>query len=425
MRVLVTGANGFLGSRIVAALRDAGHEPVLAVRNAASRGETAALACDMARDVDVRTWAPRLAGIEAVVNCAGILREARNDTFQRVHVDAPLALFHACVTSGVRRVIQVSALGDPADGEFIASKQRCDSALSALDLDWLVLRPGLVYSAHGAYGGSTLLRAMAALPAVMLLPRDGSQVLQPLAAEDLAQLVVAGLARPCVRGEIVQAVGPEVLTLRSYLAAWRAWFGLRSAYAVATPRALVEATIAAGQAWGRGPVCRVIANLLERRRIGAADAPARMHALLGVAPRTLQQALRERPAQWPDLLEARWYVVRPLLLCVLAALWIASGLTGLATPPALAQQQLPTLPAALVAPLALATSAADILLGVLLVFGIRVRVVLALMLVMVLAYTLAISVLAPSHWLDPFGGVLKNVPLAALLAALLVLEPRR
>jgi hypothetical protein len=47
------------------------------------------------------------------------------------------------------------------------------------------------------------------------------------------------------------------------------------------------------------------------------------------------------------------------------------------------------------------------------------------MLLMVLGYTLAISVLAPSHWLDPFGGVLKNVLIAAVLGALLILEPRR
>src|SRR6476659_4142868 len=119
MRVLVTGANGFIGARVVAGLRDAGHAVVAAQRLALAAD---AIACDFARDIAAETWKPRLAGIDAVVNCAGILRETSGDTFARVHVDAPLALFRACAATGVRRVIQLSALGEAEDGEFIASK---------------------------------------------------------------------------------------------------------------------------------------------------------------------------------------------------------------------------------------------------------------------------------------------------------------
>jgi len=425
VRVLVTGANGFLGSRLVDALRDAGHEPVLAVRNIASVDDAMAVACDMARDTEPQVWKERLERIDAVVNCAGILRETRADTFQSVHVDAPLALFRACMARGVRRVIQISALGDPSDGEFIASKHRFDDALAALDLDWLVLRPGLVYSAHGAFGGTALLRAMAAQPMLLVLPSDGMQRLQPLAAEDLAQLVLAALARPNVRGLTLQAVGPQVLTLRDYQCAWRAWFGLREARVIPLPKWLVDATIAIGEWWGRGPVCRVIANLLKRDRIGDEIAVSRLQATLGVVPRTLQRALRERPMKWSDLLEARWYVLRPALLSVLAFLWIASAVIGVTTAPIIAQAQLQALPEPMVRPLAIATSLLDFVLGALLAFGVRVRMVLTLMLLMVLGYTLVISVLAPSHWLDPFGGVLKNILIAAVLGALLFLEPRR
>jgi uncharacterized protein YbjT (DUF2867 family) len=423
--VLVTGANGFLGSRLVGALREAGHEPVLAVRDIASARGAAAVACDMARDTDPQVWKARLERVDAVVNCAGILRETRTDTFQSVHVDAPLALFRACVACGVRRVIQISALGDPSDGEFIASKHRCDNELAALDLDWLVLRPGLVYSAHGAFGGTALLRAMAVQPGMLVLPSDGEQRLRPLAAEDLAQLVLAALARSNVRGMVLQAVGPQVLTLHTYLCAWRAWFGLREARVVPLPQWLVDVVVAIGEWWGRGPVCRVIANLLQRNRVGDDDAVTRLQATLGIIPRTLEQALHERPMKWSDLLEARWYVLRPALLSILAFLWIASAVVGMTTAPNVALAQLPTLPAPLVRPLAIATSALDFALGALLALGVRVRMVLMLMLLMVLGYTLAISVLAPSHWLDPFGGVLKNVLIAAVLGTLLLLEPRR
>jgi len=75
----------------------------------------------------------------------------------------------------------------------------------------------LVYSTHGAYGGTSLLRALAALPGVMLLPGDGMQKLRPLAAEDLAASVVAVLARPQLHSECSNWSGPEILTLQGYL----------------------------------------------------------------------------------------------------------------------------------------------------------------------------------------------------------------
>lgn len=156
---MLTGGQGFVGSGIAAALPGAGHDVVVAARRP-SEAEIAsghAIACDIGRDVDPGVWLPRLHGIDAVVNCAGILRERGSDTFQTVHVEAPLALFRACMQAGVRRVVQISALGDARDAEFIASKHRCDDALALLNhgleparqLVWTVLRPPVVYSAAG------------------------------------------------------------------------------------------------------------------------------------------------------------------------------------------------------------------------------------------------------------------------------------
>jgi len=427
MRVLVTGANGCIGARVVSALGAAGHEVVAAMRHAVPvTGACATLACDFSRDVEAEIWEPRLAGIDAVVNCAGILRETRADSFQRIHVDAPLALFRACAMSGVRRVIQLSALGEPADGEFIASKHRCDRALLELDLHALVLRPSIVYSAHGAFGGTLLLRALAALPGMLVLPETGAQKIRPLALEDLAGAIVAALGQADARGEIVELAGPELLTLRDYLLAWRDWFGLNAPHiTIATPRWLSNAAVAVGEACRRGPLSRVIANLLERGRCGSAQAPVRTQALLGRTAATLAESLARRPSQAADLLQARWYILRPLLLFSLIVVWIASGIVGLLLPAASAVAELPAWPPSLVYPAQLASSAADLLLGALLLAGWRTRTVLALMLAMVVGYSAVIGVAAPVHWLDPFGGLLKNLPIAAVIATLLLLDAER
>lgn len=172
MRVLITGAYGFIGMHVVAALLRAGHVPVAAVRGSrAAMPGMDSVACDFTRDVDAAAWRPRLAGIDAVVNCAGILREARAGDFERVHATVPLALAQACRDAGVRRLVQVSALGDPRDAEFVASKHRGDEAILRSGIDAVVLRPSVVYSTRGSYGGTTLLRGLAALP---LIPLPGA-----------------------------------------------------------------------------------------------------------------------------------------------------------------------------------------------------------------------------------------------------------
>jgi len=421
MRVLLTGAHGFIGSYVASALRAAGHTVVACVRTPHSEDE---VACDLARDVEVSDWAPRLAGIDAVVNCAGILRETGAQTFAAVHVAAPVALFRACVEAGVARVVQVSALGEPEDGAFIVSKHQADAALATLALDWTVLRPGLVYSASGSYGGTALLRALAVLPGVMFLPQRGEQRLRPVAAEDVGAAVVAALARAPAAREVIELTGPDALRYVDYQRAWRAWFGLPRAFEIAVPRAMVDATVALGEAFTRGPLCRVIWKLLQRERVGAADAGAHLTDTLRLAPRSLAVALAERPCRASDREAARLYALVPALRVAFALLWIVSGLVGLAAPAARIAATLPTWPLSFATTLARTTGVADLALGLLLLFNLRTRVVTALMLAMLLAYTAGIGVFAPQAWLDPFGGLIKNLVLIIALLLLRVLTPR-
>jgi uncharacterized protein YbjT (DUF2867 family) len=430
MRVLVTGAYGFIGAHIVAALVAADHEVVCAVRGARVDSRFPGLdatACDMALDVHTENWLPRLGGIDAVVNCAGILRERGADTFEAVHEQAPLALFRACQQAGIRRVIQISALGNVADGEFVASKHRGDEKLAALDLDWLVLRPSLVYSARGSYGGSSLLRGLAALPGVLPLPGHGQQQVQPIAAQDVGAVVVAALMRPACAREVIELVGPEVLTLRDYLLCWRRWLGFGPAHILTVPTPLVRAAATLGERLGNGPLGQTMTSMLERGNIGAADAITHLRDCLGLTPRPLRRALDEVPSQVQDRWHARLYFLLPALRVLIALLWIGSGVVGWLTSPAgvTASAASRTLSTGTLVMLARITGTTDLLLGVLCLLRWRPRLVLTLMMVMLVGYTLGIGILWPAHWLDPLGGLLKNLPLIAALAILLATDERR
>ena len=431
MRVLVTGAYGFIGAHVVAALSRAGHEVVCAVRTPQSEGRFghhSSIACDLARDTLESLWAPRLANIDAVINCAGILRETKNADFESVHHLAPAALFRACHAAGIRRVIQISAIGEPGDSEFVASKHRADAVLMAMELDWTVLRPSVVYTPHGSYGGTSLLRAMAALPWILPLPGDGRQTLQALAAEDLARLVVSCLTRGECARQLIEAVGPRALTIRDYLLSWRRWLGFAPPrWIPAVPLALVKPVVWFAEHFAHGPMGRTMFNMLQRGNIGTVDAYETSARLTDVRPQDLATVLAAAPSHVQDRWHARLYFMRPVLRMVLALLWIASALVGFATPlhEVAAISELLGWDVGFSAWLAYGASSVDLLLGFMLLLRIAVVPVGALMLFSTVAYTATLGWFMPELWLEPFGALIKNIPLIPAILIMLAIEDRR
>ena len=185
MRILVCGGNGFIGRHIVNLLALAGHDPV-----ARSRHSLPAL--DYAKATTPDAWLPHLAGVDAVVNAVGVLRDSASRPIEAMHAKAPIALFDACAAAGVRRVVQISALGiEGSATRYATTKRAADEHLLALTaaghLQGCVVRPSVVFGAGGA--SSEMFLSMARLPA-LLLPRPVLQArVQPVAVRDLAEAV--------------------------------------------------------------------------------------------------------------------------------------------------------------------------------------------------------------------------------------------
>lgn len=417
-RILLLGANGFIGALIAARLRRRGHcviEGVRELRDPALQRQVDLLQRQTASD-----WLPLLRDVDAVVNAAGILRERGRQRFAAIHEGAVRALGEACVEAGIRRVVQISALGDPADSEFIASKHRGDAALLALPLSVAVLRPSVVYSTRGSHGGTSLLRALAALPGLLVLPADGSQRLQPMAAEDLAELV--GEALHGTQRGVFDCGGPEAISLRDYLAAWRGWLGLPPGRLLATPRFAVELSVQAGERLGRGPLNATIWRMLERGNVLSAESAARTLAAFEHRPQSLAARLAADPAQTQDRWHAGLLLWAPVLRGALVLLWLVSGIAGLVTPAGQIEALAAGSPLDALQPVALAraTGILDLLLAGWLASGWRPRLALALMFASVLAYTGTFGILLPALWLDPLGGLVKNLVVLPALAILWV-----
>src|ERR1044071_7653997 len=149
MNVLLTGASGFIGSHLARALRAAEYVVIEARRDVAAG--TAAVQADFTRDLSAREWLPKLRGGDARLNARGILPGHRGQSFERIHKRAPQALFTACVAAGVRRVVQISALGaDFGVTRYFVSKRAADDYLATLPLDWTIVRPAMVFGRGGS-----------------------------------------------------------------------------------------------------------------------------------------------------------------------------------------------------------------------------------------------------------------------------------
>jgi len=216
--VLVTGATGFVGRRVVAHLRQAGWTVRALVRPVSSRPMENADGLEIA-DGDIRDAGAVLAaarGCTACVHLVGILRERGRQTFRAVHVEGTQHVVGACLESGVRRLVHGSALGVGRGIEtaYFATKEEAEACVAASGLDWTILRPSVI---HGPRGDFMIQMArMVARPGPVPLVGRGIQVIQPVWVEDVARVCAAALGRDITVGRTYDLGGPDVLTLRAF-----------------------------------------------------------------------------------------------------------------------------------------------------------------------------------------------------------------
>lgn len=412
-----------IGSALVAALAEAGHTPVPAVRDlAAAQGRWPGwpgVQVDFTSASTPEAWRPHLVGIDAVINAVGILREHGPQSFAAVHAQAPCALFRACAAAGVQRVVQISALGagEDAGTAYHRSKHEADRCLLALPIRGTVLQPSLVFAPQGA--SARMFLTLAALP-VLGVPGHGRQPVAPVHLEDLVAAVLAVLHDddPPVR---LSVVGPHCLTLRDYLSGLRAGLGLGRARILPTPMPLVRLGAAVGSVWPGALLDRDTLAMLER---GNCDDPAPLARLLGRPPRAVSAFLSsaERGTQRREA-QLRWLL--PLLRLAMAAVWLATGIVSLGVYPVedslalLARTGLTGTPALW----ALYSAAVlDLAFGIGLLTLRRRRWLYRAQALLILAYTAIITWHLPEFWLHPYGPVLKNLPMLAGIVVLHELE---
>ena len=432
-RVVVLGASGLIGAALARDLAAAGAEVTAVARRFAPQQRAGAGVRYLETPfVDLSSGdlaeLVREAAPEVLANAAGALG---SDTADAVHGGLVSRLLDALDALPGVRLVQVSVPGTP-DGDataFSRTKRAADAAIlahaEATGRAHAILRPGFVW-APVAFGGSALLRALAALP-VDLPAAERARPFRAVAVEDVAATVRHLVAHAPAGPVVWDLMHPEALTLGSAVDALRGWLGMGAPRA-AFPRLLLGlgarlGDLAARLGW-RPPVRSV--TLAELRR-GVEGDPAPWLAATGIVPRPFAETLAARPAGVQERWFARLFLLKPLWIVTLAAFWVLSGSIALFVSYDAAHAILigTGWPAPLAHLVTVVSSLTDIGVGLLLLHRRTSRAGLILGIAVSLFYMMGAAVLTPAMWVEPLGALVKTFPaIVLMLVALATLEDR-
>ena len=333
MKILVLGGYGLIGLSITKALIAAGHE-VTGLGRSVRKGEAAApqatwIGRDLSHMTEAEDWTHVLVGMEVVVNAAGVLQDGLNDHVMAVQRDAVKALAAACTPAGVRQIIQISAPGvsESSDTVFYRSKAEgdCRREGERRELGDLSPRPRSVKPQ--AYGGTSLLRQLAAVPLVqpvMLADAD----IRTVHVDDVA---AAALFGPIWKNRAVEHVDADLLSseptrLEDLILSIRSWLGFappedRDPCALAFLGALTArmGDLAGWLGWRPA----LADDLPDRWVWGRGSRPA-MPQVNGRCE-TCGYAVGNCRPPCRSGAYARTALLYPILLLILSAFWVVSG----------------------------------------------------------------------------------------------------
>jgi uncharacterized protein YbjT (DUF2867 family) len=435
-RILVFGASGLIGRFVTDDLRARGfHVTGIARQFSPSQKANSldleqpilSMDCEqLARLISDRT-------IDLIVNCLGVLQDGIGSDTRAVHSNFVERLLRAIGQSGrATSLVHISIPGNGADDRtpFSQTKREAERLIGASAVGYAILRPGFVI-APSAYGGSAVVRALAAFP-IDLPAREAAMPFQPVAIEDIAGTIAwladhgaPGHAAGGVTWDLMQ---PQPVTLGRVIEQFRWSFGTVTGRRVVLPSILLNIGARLGDLAsliGWSPPMRSTA-IAELRR-GVTGDPSAWMATTGIEPATIDARIGSRTATIQDKWFARLFLIKALVIVSLAVFWIASGFIALVMSYGAAAAILVShhFPPALVGPFTVGSSLMDMTIGCLIAFRRTCAAGLLVGIVVSMGYMAGATLLTPDLWIEPLGALVKTGPaIVLMLVALLTLDNR-
>jgi nucleoside-diphosphate-sugar epimerase len=251
MTILITGAAGEIGSRVVRRFHEQGHQLralVLPGDPLATRlGDTAQIHYgDVTKPA---TLSAAFAGVEVVYHLAAVLLCEKADLFQSVNVEGTRNVVAAAEAAGVAHLIHISSASVvyPNTTHYSRSKRQAEDIVTACrKVRWTLVRPTLVYDRDGGLEFKLYADFVKRFPVVPLVA-GGRARKRPVHVDDLQAGLLAMAGNPVTFGKTYNLSGGETVTLRELALLMLELHGLRK------PTLAIPARLCgiAARLWGR------------------------------------------------------------------------------------------------------------------------------------------------------------------------------
>jgi uncharacterized protein YbjT (DUF2867 family) len=219
VRILVTGANGFVGGHVVPALGAEGHDVrgLVRDRRRAQKLEKAGAEVVEGDVTDPDSLRRAVEGVEAVVHLVAI-RQGSRDEFQRVMVEGLRNVVAAAREAGVRRFVHMSALGTTEETKelvpYYGAKWQNEQDVKASGLPYVIFRPSFAFAEDG--GILPTFTKLARLMPVTPITGPGTQRIQPIWADDLAQYFAKAVVHEPATNRLFELGGPDAVSWNEF-----------------------------------------------------------------------------------------------------------------------------------------------------------------------------------------------------------------
>ena len=221
MRVFLTGATGFVGRHMLRRLLTESHSVRALVRDPARAVQLAANGVEfVAGDVVENQGLDQgMQGCDAVIHLVGIIAEKGANTFERVHHLGTRNVVEAAKRAGIRRFVQMSALGVRADGvaAYQTTKWRGEEEVRKSGIPYCILRPSLIFGPGDGFV-TQMIQTMRSAPLFRPVPGSGSPKFRPIFIDDVTACFARALTAEAATNQTIELGGADALSLNQVLA---------------------------------------------------------------------------------------------------------------------------------------------------------------------------------------------------------------
>ena len=264
--ILVTGGTGFIGPKVVRALREAGHDVRALVRDRRRGSNVAALGAELFEGDVTDAASLRIAaqGCDTVVHLVAIITGSAAD-FERVMTQGTRNLIAAAQETGVQRFVHMSALGVNDQTKYLtsyfASKWQMERDVEAAGIDYVIFRPSFVFGTDGGVL-PTFIRVARLAPVTPIIG-PGTRRFQPIWVDDVAAYFERAVELPAATNRIFEIGGPDVVTWNEFWERARGAVGVRRRPTLHLPVGLMRAQAALTERLPGAPLTRDQLTMLE------------------------------------------------------------------------------------------------------------------------------------------------------------------